>query len=367
MKNVYKVGSVEAIVAEVAAELKGCTFIIYCADDKRFGDISKQLHKSMPDAKKIGTTGFMFHEQGCFEAGISAMGFWDDEVEVFVGTMRKNDQCPIKYLPGLIWSMNLLLEKYKLENSICFEFVTGHEEKVVSTMKIALEASGMRLIGATPGNTTEGEERKVACNGKVLTNSAVFAVIGSKLGKIELFKDNLFRARKNTHIVTKVADDGRKIVEIDERKAVDVYKEELGYTDANLTEGIFKNPISRVVGSEHYITAIGSFNPDKTISTYKNLQVNDMISFMDIDENFKQYTKDSMDRISKAYNIAGMLSINCIFRYRFFEKNAYTKEYAQMMNAVAKNTHWGVVADGEQYIEQHLNQSMLCAIFTKDK
>ena len=143
MKTVYKAGSADQIVADVVRELQGAVFVIYCADDARFEEISKKLHQGLPDAKMIGTTGFMFSDTASMDSGISAIGFMDNEVEVYVGTLRKIDTCPIKYLPGLIWSAKTINDKYK--DNICFEFTTGHEERVVSTMKVSLEAVGMRL------------------------------------------------------------------------------------------------------------------------------------------------------------------------------------------------------------------------------
>ena len=136
MKTAFVSGSVEQIISGVTSRLSDCTFIVYYADDGRFEEISSGLHKSMPKAKMIGTTGFMITDTGVMEKGVSAMGFTDSEVEVYVGTLRKVDTCPIKYLPGLIWSTEMISKKYK--NNLCIEFSTGYEEKVVS---IALRLS----------------------------------------------------------------------------------------------------------------------------------------------------------------------------------------------------------------------------------
>lgn len=367
MKTVYKTGDVDIIVSEVASELQGCTFVIFGADYGRFDEIVKKFHKSLPDAKKIGSTGFMFSKEGSMEAGMVAMGFTDDEVEAYVGTMRKISEYPIKYLPGLIWSCNEVSAKYAEQNRICIEFTAGSEEKVVSTMKVALEASGIRLFGGTPGNVAEGGKHKIAANGKVMEDCTVYAVIGSKMGKIDMFKDTIFHPRKKNHVVTKVSEDNRMVLEIDNRRAVDVYKEELGYSDYNIKEGIYKNPLSRVVGDDSYITGIKSFNPDGSISINKNLQKNDMICFTDMDDDFKRYIKNGMEGISAKYNVAGIFSINCILLYKFFEENNFIREYVQIMNNAAKGNHLGIVGDGAQFIEQHVNQTMVCAIFTRDK
>lgn len=364
MKTVFKHGTADSIADSVAAELRDCTFIVYCADDKRFAEISSKLHSRIPHVKMIGTTGFMLNETGSFAEGISAIGFQDSEVEVSVGVLRQINTCPIKYLSELSKAVNTISQKYK--NNICFEFTTGYEEKVVSTMKICVEKTGMRLIGGTPGNTSQDSPKKVACNGEVLTDAAAYAVIGSKMGKIEILKENLFRKTENTHSVTRVSADERTVYEIDGRKAMDVYEEELGYTSSTVSEGVFKNPLARIVGADYYITAIFSFNPDRSISTYKNCQKNDLICFTKIEEDYQGFMRDNMERLTASRKVAGIISINCILRYLFFENNSYTGTYAQMMNSMAKGCHWGVVSDGEQYVEQHVNQSMVCIVFTRD-
>lgn len=365
MKTVYKSGTLETIVAAVSGELADCSFIVYCADDGRFAEISAGLHNHLPNVQMIGTTGFMFNENGSFAEGISAIGFYDSEVEVRTGVLRQIDTCPIKYLAALTASVNEISQKYK--NNICLEFSTGYEEKVVSTLKISLEQKGMRLVGGTPGNTTPDTPKKAACNGEVLNDACVYAVIGSKLGRIEIFKENLFQKRDTAHSVTRVSPDERTIYEIDGRKAMDIYEEELGYTGATVQEGVFRNPLARIVGADSYITAIFSFNPDRSISTYKNCQKNDLIAFTDIEEDYKGFMKDNMTKLTSSHSVAGILSINCILRYLFFENNNHTGSYAQMMNTMAGGCHWGVVGDGEQYVEQHVNQSMVCIVFTKDR
>lgn len=365
METVYQSGSVDNIVDMTAAKLNNCTFIVYCADDKRFVEISRKLHEKMPNVQMIGTTGFMFNTNGSFAEGISAIGFLDSEAEVHTGVLRHADTCPIKYLPDLTDAARKIKQKYK--NNICFECSTGYEEKIVSTMKICLEEAGIRLIGGTAGNTEPNGPKHVACNGEVLTDSTVYAVIGSKMGPIEIFKENLYHSRQTTHAVTKVSEDKRTIYEIDGRKAMDVYEEELGYNKSTVGDGVFKNPLSRIVGADSYITAIFSFNPDRSISTYKNILENDVIAFTNIEEDYQQFITNNMKKLTDSRNVAGILSINCILRYLFFENNHYTGTYAGMMNSMSRNCHWGVVGDGEQYIEQHINQSMVCVIFTKDR
>lgn len=366
MKSMYKQGNAESAAAQAASELKGCSFIVYCAGDSQFAAISAKLHELMPEVKMIGTTGFMFHDNGSFAEGITAVGFEENEVEVYVGVLKEAAACPIKYLPELRSCLDKINAKYKSNHSLCLEFATGYEEKMVSTMKICLEPAGVRLLGGTSGNTGEGQPKKVACNGEIYTDAVIYAVIGSKMGRIEIVKENLFRERPVTHRVTRASEDGRTVFEIDGRKAMDVYEEELGYSDANVGDGVFKNPLDRIVGAENYIIAIFGFNSNRSISTYKNVQKNDLICFTDIEEDYQSYMENTIKTVTRTGRVAGIISINCILRYLFFEKNSYTPVYARMMKEMSGNVHFGMVGDGEQYVEQHVNQSMVCAVFMRE-
>ena len=48
MRAMYRQGNAENAAAQAAAELKGCSFIAYCADDGQFAAISAKLHELMP-------------------------------------------------------------------------------------------------------------------------------------------------------------------------------------------------------------------------------------------------------------------------------------------------------------------------------
>lgn len=76
--------------------------------------------------------------------------------------------------------------------------------------------------------------------------------------------------------------------------------------------------------------------------------------------------ENTIRTVTQTGRVAGIISINCILRYLFFENNSYTPSYARMMKDMSNGTHLGMVGDGEQYVEQHVNQSMVCAVFMKE-
>lgn len=169
MKAMYKKGNADSAVTQTASALKNSTFIVYCADDKNFAAITKKLHELMPETNMIGTTGFMLDDNGSFAEGISAIGFDENEVEVYVGTLQDAPTCPVIHLPELKASAEKIHAKYKDKDALCLEFATGYEEKMVSTMKICLEPVGIRLLGGTSGNTGEGQPKRLHATEKCLT------------------------------------------------------------------------------------------------------------------------------------------------------------------------------------------------------
>ena len=77
--------------------------------------------------------------------------------------------------------------------------------------------------------------------------------------------------------------------------------------------------------------------------------------------------KQNMDDLKSGSQIAGLITINCILRYLLFEQNHYTSSYGKMLNDASGGTFFGIVSDGEQYVEQHVNQSMVCVAFMKGR
>ncbi|WP_455716581.1 FIST N-terminal domain-containing protein [Anaerosporobacter sp.] len=163
MEYICVSGHIDNMINEAVKKLDKCSFIMYSADDRRFKEISERLYEALPDCKMIGTTGIMLTHNASMAEGISAIGFSEDEVEVYVGALREASTCPVKYLPDLTQKVHMIDKKY--QDSICINFSTNNEEKIVSTMKISLDGSKVRLLGGTAGNTRDGEAKKVACNG----------------------------------------------------------------------------------------------------------------------------------------------------------------------------------------------------------
>ena len=77
--------------------------------------------------------------------------------------------------------------------------------------------------------------------------------------------------------------------------------------------------------------------------------------YKETEQRTREQIKSEMPRISL------VLSVDCIYRYLLYEKEGYFNTYAKDMASLGK--HMGVVGGGEQYNNQHVNQTMVCAVF----
>ena len=60
-------------------------------------------------------------------------------------------------------------------------------------------------------------------------------------------------------------------------------------------------------------------------------------------------------------HISLVVSIDCIYRYLLYDGEGYFATYAKDMASLGN--HMGVVGGGEQCNNQHVNQTMVCAVF----
>ena len=56
-----------------------------------------------------------------------------------------------------------------------------------------------------------------------------------------------------------------------------------------------------------------------------------------------------------------IFSVNCIYRYLLFQQEKYLDEFLKLLSGVGPVV--GYIGGGEQYNRQHVNQTMVCAIF----
>jgi hypothetical protein len=248
------------------------------------------------------------------------------------------------------------------QDTVCFELCTNDEEKLVTTFTACLAKRKVSLAGGTVFGAPEGKPSVVAYNGELYEDSCVYAIIKNLSGKVKVFKENIYKktSTKN-HFATRVDTARKGLLELDGRPAADVYSEELGVPKSQIVDNVLKNPMGRAVGDQVFISSMNDMDSRGALYNYKRINKNDNIYFLTLGD-YKKIEEETRRSIRQEMNkISLVMSVDCIYRYLLYGNERYFDRYAKDMASLGN--HIGFVSGGEQYNNQHVNQTMVCAVF----
>ena len=208
----------------------------------------------------------------------------------------------------------------------------------------------------------DGKEALVAYNGRVYTDACVYAIIRNLSGKVRVYKENIYQKRSEiSHFATKVNVDKRSLIELDGKSAAEVYSQELGVPVNKIVDNVFQNPMGRVVGDQVFISSMKELTGRGEITNYKRINKNDCIYFLELGD-YKATESETRERIKNdARSISLVISVDCVYRYFLYQNEKFFSTYIADMAKLGP--HFGAVGGGEQFNNQHVNQTMVCAVF----
>ncbi|MCR4901958.1 MAG: hypothetical protein K6A23_03805 [Butyrivibrio sp.] len=334
--------------------------IIFNAPYKMIGEVADIISKNYPDTKSIGTSGTAYYENSASDSHLITIAFGDDAV-VDVGLMRNLSSCPVSDIVELENVVkNVGPEEGK---TVCIEFCTGHEERLVTTMNVALHNKKVPLVGGTVFGVPDGQTAYVAINGKIYEDACCYAVIKNKAGRIRTYSENIYEADDSTprHVATKVNLENKELISLDGRPAADVYTEELGISKSQVVNNVFQSPLGRLVGDEIFISSMYDVGKNGSLINYKIINENDTICILKL-KDYDAVNASTRHKIKdENSHISFVFSVNCIYRHLLFANEGYLGTFLANMKNLGP--HVGVVGGGEQYKRQHVNQTMVCAVF----
>ncbi|MCR4673598.1 MAG: FIST C-terminal domain-containing protein [Lachnospiraceae bacterium] len=351
------------VISAVDEVFKGVTkpvgILFYC-DYNRLEEFTKVLHERYPSAQTIGTAGRCYFNGTVDDTNIFVATAFTDEAKICAGVMKHLAKAPLSDLNNL---ENALREiDPDRTNTVCLEICTNNEERLVSTMNVALSKYGVDLVGGTTFGTPEGKKSKVCVNGTIYENACAFMVIKNLSGNVFVYKENIYtRTNFPTHVATKVNRETKELVQLDNRPAAEVYAEDTGVARGDIVGNVFQQPLGRVLGDDVYICSMYDIGSNGSLVNYKQFGENDAVTVLQL-QDYEAIIEDTKNEIRNACaKIDTMISFNCIYRYLLFEQEGYTNRYFASMAEVCNNL--GYVAGGEQFKRQHVNQTMVCAVF----
>lgn len=357
------IGSGSGTTAEaVAAATRGLdspSAILFISPYEQLEATAEILAKKYPGVPHIGTIGTNFVNGAVSDKAISVLGFFSD-AKVSFGLITGISACPVAFEKEIIRKLSEVAPGK--DDTVCIEYCTGAEEKLVTTFTACLAKRGVALAGGTTFGAPAGKNPAVAYNGKVYEDACVYGFIKNTTGKVRVYKENIYENRSGeAHFATKVDVARKALVELDNRPAADVYSAEIGIPRDQIIGNVLKNPMGRAVGDEVFISSMMDLEANGTLVNYKRINKNDCIYFLTLGDydDIERRTREKIKQEAKKVSL--VVSIDCIYRYLLYDAEKYVPTYAR--NMASLGPHIGVVGGGEQFNNQHVNQTMVCAVF----
>ena len=332
------------------ANIKNPEALILMTSVDNFKTHVKELANMYPNVPSIGGIGISYAGQSATEKGVTVIGLYD--VVASAGAIEELSTMPLKYIKRLDASIREV--GASKGNSACFDFTTGHDGKLVTTLNIELHEKGIPLIGGTVDGPM------ISVNGQIYEDACAYMMIRNKTGKICAYKENIYLPTGQRFVATKTKPETMTLVEVDGHPAAKFYQDVLDIPDEAVATQTFKNPFGRVYGNETYLISIKEINGN-ALDCYKQVNDMDILTLMEL-RDYKQIVKDTLHQMEQDMpHVKGIISVNCLFRYLLFQQEHYLNDYFTEMNRF--NSHAGLVGVGEHYCKQHINQTMCCIAF----
>lgn len=352
-------GNTRDAVKKATQGLQTPTMILFMAPYNMVKEAAAQLQEAYPDTPSIGTIGTKFVNGQADENSLAVLGLFED-VKVSCGVITEISKCPIAAIGEVQKKMSAI--SASRENTVCIEYCTGAEEKLLTTLTACIGKKGISLAGGTAFGVPEGKQPVVAYNGRIYEDACVYALIKNLTGKVKVYKENIYEKHsRQPHFATKVDVARKALIELDGRPAAEVYSKELNIARDKIVDNVLVNPMGRAVGNQVFISSMQSLEPDGTLVNFKRINRNDCIYFLNLGD-YREIEKRTREEIQKDMKrVSLILSIDCAHRHILYKKENYLTTYVKDMAALGP--HMGIVGGGEQYNNQHVNQTMVCAVF----
>lgn len=352
-------GNAQLAVEQATKGIGTPSMILFMTSYAQAAEVAAIIAQKYPNIPSIGTIGTKLVNGEVSEQNIAVLGLYED-AKVSCGVIEQISICPIVSILEVEQAVSSVAPGR--DDTVLLEYCTNHEEKLVTTFTSCLEKHRIKLAGGTVFGAPEGAASIVAYNGQIYEDACVYAVIKNTTGRVQVYKENIYERQSDIHhFATKVDTSRKALIELDGKPAADVYKNEIGIPRDQIVDNVLRNPMGRAVGQQVFISSMNGLEPDGTLLNYKQINQNDCIYFLKLGD-YKAIEQETRGKIQREMeHISLVISIDCIYRYVLYSNEGYFATYAKDMSSLGN--HIGIISGGEQINNQHVNQTMVCAVF----
>ena len=337
---------------EAARGLSSPKLVLLMSNPDQFEQHVAELEMMYPGVPSIGVID-MCYDTRVTEKGVGITAYTEG-VEVAADVIERVSVMPAKYISRVEKAVGAV--KPGANDTVCIDFCTGNDACVLTTIYSYLGGRRVKLMGGT------GDAFKVSCNGKVYKDACAFALIKNQHGKVEVYKENIYRPMEGDYRLIASKTDRSKyyIGELNGKPAKQVYMDILGIPESAITTQTFQNPFGKINGQDVCIVSIKEV-VGSGLACFRQVNDSDVLTMLEI-RDFRQIARETLAQIQHDFSrVSGVFAVNCLFRYLYFTENHAMNDYLNTMGQL--NNFCGFVGYGEHYNSQFVNQSMSCVVF----
>ncbi len=336
--------------------------IIFFSDYSDLWYYAKQLKEKFPEATSIGASTCMnFCTDGYSEKGLSVMAIYSG-VECSSGLIYEVSRHPKNYSQHIREALKSLTST---DNTCCLEFTTSGfrcEELVLDTFEEILRGTDIKVAGSTAGSNHDEKTSLVALNGDIYIESCAFIFIHNLQGRVQLYRENLFRPTAHQLRITDVDCEQQRVYEFENKPAAEVLCNLLNVDKENLLQTLKTNPIGRIEGKNILISEAKEVMPDDSIIYYTRLYNMTRVVLLEIDHFDSVWDETSKHMKKLLPNPSFTIAVHCLSRTKLLKQENRFDDFSKRLSTML-GKYIGVSGYGEQIMYNNLNQSLVLIAF----
>lgn len=350
--------NISEAIAQATKGLKKADLLILVTPFIKAEKAAEYLAEKYPGTPMIGTTSAFYTSGNTDDKGIMVIALAG--VTVATGVITNLRKTPVTSILEFEDTLNTM--EPAADNTVCLEFNTGNEEKLLATINSVLRRYDISLAGSSSYGTPLGDKNQIIYNGKLMADTAVYAFVKNNAGRIIVGKENIYRKlSENPHFATLVDRNTKTLFQLDDIPAHEVYTSETGIEKEGIVENMLINPLGRGAGQDVFITATNSLDMNGVMFNGKAIFENEAVFIMEPDD-LEQVNQDTLDTInSQLEKTSFSLCFDSVNRLRYIAGTGKLDDY--MNNIGSLGTFAGILGIGQQIKNQHVNQTLVYVVF----
>jgi hypothetical protein len=366
--NIKSVFSIKNTAADAVNELKeqlkdfNVKMLIYFASSNYEPDsISKLMGESFPGVLVFGcTTAGEISNDKMLKNSVAAMAFnseviEDGKIEVVENIKKEgNVKKAFKAFEDYYKISMLEADPEKYVGIVLIDGMSASEEKIMD--KIG-DGTNCTFIGGSAGDDLKFKKTYVYANGKAYSDAALLALIKVKTG-FDIVKTQSFTILDQKLVATKVDASVRKVIEFNDKPALQAYADALGVPVSKAADYFFINPVGLVADGEVFVRSPQQVVDDGIVFYCGILEGMEVTLLQS--RNIIIDTRHSVEcKIAEMGPVSGIINFHCILRTLELEQKNQTESYANIFKGIP---NIGFSTYGEEYLG-HINQTSTMLVF----